>query len=95
MPKGLPFQYEPVSGVWVVAWRGATGISSALCCLGVHAAGVSHTEVFFPLDDMSILHYLWVLVLHLGLCASFTTLQNIYIIIALAGSFHFVRVGGP
>ena len=29
----------------------------------------------------------WVLVFHLGLCASFTTLRNIYI--ALAGSLHF------
>ena len=68
-------------------------MSSALCCLGVHAAGVFHTEVFFPIDDMNILDYSWVLVFHLDLCASFSTLRHIDI--ALAGSLHFVRVGGP
>ncbi len=60
---------------------------------GVHAAGVFHTEVFFPIDDMNILDYLWVLVFHLGLCASFTTLRDVCI--ALAGILHIVRVGGP
>ena len=49
--------------------------------------GFFHTKVFFPIDNMNILDYLWVLVFHLGLCASFTTLRNIYI--ALAGSLHF------
>ena len=39
----------------------------------VSLSGVFHTEVFFPIDNMNILDYLWVLVFHLGLCASFTT----------------------
>ena len=54
---------------------------------------VFHTEVFFPIDDMNILDDLWVLVFHLGLSASFTTLRHIDI--ALVGSLHFIRVGGP
>ena len=34
------------------------------------SAGVFHIEVFFPINDMSILDYPWVLVFHLGLCTS-------------------------
>ena len=65
-------------------------MSSGLCCLGVHAAGV-FTLRCFPVDDVNILDY--DCLSFMGLCASFTTLRNIYI--ALAGSLLYVRVGGP